>query len=98
MPEIAGKSVTFRKKLPAAQWWPLLPKLASLGEGNPLEVLDWETVVSIIQGTVESWEFDGAPSDPAAIGALDAFQELMPLVQAVAAMIGERTTRLGEAS
>lgn len=100
MPEVAGKSVTFRKKLPADKWWPLLPKLAKLqeaGAGGALTVLDFPTLCEIVSGSVEAWEFDGDPTDAAAVGALDAFSELMPLVMAISKMIGERAS-LGEAA
>jgi hypothetical protein len=98
MPEIAGKQVIFRKKLPASKWWPLLPKLQLLDAANALEVLDWPTVVVMVQGTVESWEFDGSPDDPEVIGALDTFEELLPLLRAISQEIQERAASLGEAS
>ena len=98
MPEVAGKQVIYRKKLPAGRWWAILPKLAALEQGNALEVLDWDTVVGIVSGTVESWEFDGSPDDPEDIAALDAFEELLPLVRAISEEIQRRAASLGEAS
>jgi hypothetical protein len=98
MPIVAGKQVTYRKKLPAGTWWGILPKLALLEQGNALEVLDWDTVVGIVKGTVASWEFDGSPGDAEDIAALDAFTELLPLVKAISQEITERTASLGEAT
>jgi hypothetical protein len=91
MPEINGKQVLFRAKLPSSIWWPLLPTLSRLGgSDNPLEVLDWPTVCQMVAGSVKSWEFDGEPDDPKAVGELDAFNELTPLVKAISEMIAER--------
>lgn len=91
MPEINGKMVILRRKLPAKHWWPLLPKLSKMGEKgvNPLDVLDWPTVCAMVAGGVESWEFEGEPADPEAVGALDTFVELTPLVAAIAGLIRE---------
>lgn len=38
----------------------------------------------LVSLVVESWEFDGEPSDPASYDALDTFREFQPLNRAVA--------------
>lgn len=98
MPIVAGKQVTYREKLPGGKWWSILPRLALMEQANALEVLDWDMVVAIIQGTVESWEFDGSPDSAEDIAELDTFTELLPLVRAISAEINERTAGLGEAT
>lgn len=98
MPVINGKEVEFREKLPAGRWWGILPRLVNLDkEANILEQLDWDAVVGIIRGTVKAWEFGGDPDSPEDIAELDMFSELIPLIQAIANMIAERTAGLGEA-
>lgn len=93
MPEINGKAVVFRRKLPAVIWWDILPKLQGLGdlEGAAVfEALDWPTIVAMVAGTVQSWELEGDPQVADDVGALDVFDELIPLVTEIAAYIGER--------
>lgn len=95
MPTINGKEVVFKETLAAKDWWPLLPKLIGLKQSNWLEVLDFDTVCRMIVATVESWEFDGAPDDSEAIGQIDAFDELLPLLREVSSFLNERLS-LGE--
>ena len=90
MPTINGKEVMFKEKLTVKLWWPLLPKLVGLGEGNWLEILDFETVCKIVAASVESWEFDGDPGDPASVEELDAFAELMPLIMEISTLFPGR--------
>jgi len=91
MPEINGKQVIFRDTLPASIWWPLMPKLAEAEKSaNPIAVLDLPTICQMIAGSVKSWEFAGEPSDPEAVGALDTFTELAPLIKMVTQRITER--------
>lgn len=88
MPEINGKQVILVSTFESSKWWPLMPKLAELGTGkNWLEVLDWATVCALVDAAVKSWEFDGEPSDPNAVGKLDVFAELTPLVTEIALLI-----------
>ena len=92
MPTINGKEVVFKEKLAAREWWPLLPKLVGLGVGNWLEVLDFDTVCKIIAGSVESWGFEGDPSDPKSVEELDAFAELLPLLTEFSSLLPDRVT------
>ena len=95
MPTINGKEVVFKETLAAKDWWPLLPKLIGLKQSNWLEVLSFDTVCQIIAGCVATWEFDGSPDDPEAVGELDAFDELLPLLRDVSSFLNERLS-LGE--
>lgn len=81
MPEVAGKSVTLRKTLPAADWWELYPAITKIKTGDQLmEKLDFPTAVKIAIAGIESWEFDGDPSDPEAYRALN-FPDMVDLVR-----------------
>ena len=100
---IGGKEIIFREKLPASEWWDILPVLASMGQvgGDPMAIfkkLDLDTVVKMIQGTIESWEFDTDLADVDAIKGLDMFTEMTPLITVLATEIAERTSGLGEAA
>ena len=107
MPTINGKKITFYQKLSAGEWWDLLPILAAMSqdEGADAETrgflimqrLTWDDVVRLIQGTVESWELDGDPSDRESVDDLDVFLEAIPLLGGISEYIVERTAGLGEA-
>jgi len=93
MPTINGKEVVFRDKFPAAIWWDVLPRLARLQNtaGTQLfEQLDWDTVVAMVRGTVKSWDLDGDPDKAEDIGALDTFDELIPLLNEIGRLIQAR--------
>ncbi len=99
---IGDIEITFREKLPAADWWDLLPVFMAMGQlgGDPAAIfakLDLSTVVSMIQGTIESWGFDTDLSDADAIKQMDIFTEMTPLVGVLAKEIASRTDGLGEA-
>lgn len=63
--EIDGREIVFRDTLPARMWWNLFPKITGVKAGDILiEKFDWNTAISLVCSTVESWEFDGDPNDP----------------------------------
>lgn len=96
---VAGKRVVLRESAPAGKWWPLLPALAAMeGAENPLEELEWPTVVALVQASVVEWELDGDPQDEESIAELDIFGQLLPLLTQIAAQLQERANALGEAS
>jgi len=101
MPEINGKQVIFKDTLAAAEWWPLMPALAAM-EGKDgqavMDALNWSTVCAMIAAAVKSWEFGGEPSNPEAVGGLDVFSELMPLIVAISQLVGQKASRLGESA
>jgi len=99
MPEINGKQVIFKDTLAAVEWWPLMPALSAMAGKSGFEimaVLDWPTVCQMVAGAVKSWEFDGDPGDPAAVGKLHNFRELVPLLGAISRLVGEQASDLGE--
>ena len=69
MPEINGKEVIFRDSMPASIWWGLFPKVANVKRGEKfLEKYSWDDAVALCRATIESWEFEGEPSDSASYG------------------------------
>ena len=100
---INGKEIIFREKLPAADWWDILPALMAMGQAGAdpaaiFQSLKLDTVVAMIQGTIESWELDTDLADADAIRQMDIFTEMTPLLTILATEIGERTSDLGEAA
>lgn len=104
--EVNGREVVFREKLPAEQWWDILPELSQISEmagaeedeealgAMMMRSFEWPTVVALITGTVET--YNGEDLDGDELGEMDIFSELLPLLSAVAVHIGERTEGLGE--
>ena len=100
MPEIAGKSVTFRDMLPAAEWWELYSTVVKIKKGDLLlEKLDYPTGLKIAQASIKSWEFEGDPSDPEAYKAIG-FMDMVELVRLAfnhaISLINEEGESLGE--
>jgi len=70
--EIQGHEVEFADTLPAGTWWGLFPKLAQIEPGDKLiEKLEWDTVRTLLAGTVTAWDLDADPSTPEAYDSLD---------------------------
>lgn len=83
---INGKRVTLKRRLPMRDAPRLPALLQACGDG------DYRTQTAVLQALVESWEFDGDPSDPASYEALDVFSEFVPLSDAIGRHL---TARLG---
>lgn len=71
---INGKRVTFRSRIPLSKA-PTLPKMLE-AIGNDLRAVARVGVI-----VVESWEFDGAPTDPRSYDDLDITTEVLPLAK-----------------
>ena len=90
MPEINGKQVTFKSELTNREGWNVSPVMAALAEaqkdGATVKALfyavSYDDALRLMSTLIESWEFDGDPQDPEAIGALHPFKELIPLLSA----------------
>ena len=85
MTTINGKEVVFVEQPRSDRWWavmPVLQKMQGVDGAAVLGELEWADVVTLVQAAVASWEFDGDPQDPEAIGALHPFKELIPLLSA----------------
>mgnify|MGYP000843921984 CR=1 FL=1 len=65
---VSGKTVWLRDRIPAREGWPLRQLLARAATG---ERLSFEEDAQALAYVVESWEFEGDPSDPAVYGDLD---------------------------
>ena len=66
---VAGKRVVLRERISAREGWALRGLAARAMQG---ERLSFEEECQALAYVVESWEFDGDPTDPAAYEALDA--------------------------
>jgi len=109
MPEINGKQVTFHASQRADVWWPIFPKLSELinavAEGGSdeqrgialFQQTDFAFMCQFLGAMIESWEFDGDPADPEAIGALDLLPELIPMFWAAVKQVTGKFASLGEA-
>lgn len=83
---VAGKRVSLKRRLPLKDGQRLPGDLAAMRPS------DMAVAVPIMRTLIESWEFDGDPSDPAAWDRLDLFTEVWPLWKHVDAHLGERFT------
>lgn len=79
---INGKRVTFRSRIPLSKA-PTLPKMLE-AVANDLRAVARVGVI-----VVESWEFDGSPTDPRSYDDLDIMTEILPLAKE----LGEYLTR-----
>jgi len=72
MAEEGKIAVLYRDSMPARLWWALWPKVVAIKQGEKiLDAVDWDMAVELCQACVESWGFDGDPTDAAAYEALD---------------------------
>ena len=71
--EVSGKKVVLRDHLGARAGWNLMQKAVSKGQqGQGMRPL--EDVIEELTLMVESWDFDGDPTDPKVYEALDFFE------------------------
>lgn len=83
---VNGKRVTFKARLPLRESRDM-PKLLRASEAD-----DYDSQVRILTKLIESWEFDGNPSDPESYEDLDVFSDLVPITRAAVEYI---ETKLG---
>lgn len=83
---VNGRKVVVRDYMPAGDNWDVLPHLLAFSGGK----YDRDTMVGLLTRAVESWEFDGDPSDPAVYAKLDMFSEMVPLLNVFIGWIGKR--------
>lgn len=86
--DITGRKVVVKDYMPAGENWDVLPHLLAFSNGK----YDQDTMVGLLCRAVESWEFDGDPSDPASYAALDMFSDMLPLINEFVGWIGKRLT------
>ncbi len=82
---VAGKKVVLHDGLPIGQWHAFVAATRHMWPiGGPNDHrIDFATQVEPILPIIDSWEFAGDPHDLAAVGALDAYDEFLPLWQAI---------------
>ncbi len=74
---VAGKKVEVRTSFRGKEWWSLPADYRAAGRA--IQSGDYSGVVPFLARVIESWEFEGEPSDPASYEKLDVLTELMPL-------------------
>jgi hypothetical protein len=74
---INGKRVVLKERLPLREYRGL-PAIMVASKGE-----DYDSQVPVFCRLIDSWEFDGSPSDPASYEELDVISELAPLARAV---------------
>lgn len=85
---VRGKEVVFRDFIPAKGMWDLTRKVAGI-EGIP----PWGVMVEQMQLFVESWEFEGDPSDPKTYEAMNYF-DLMAVYNRVNEIFAQKLDAL----
>lgn len=81
--KVNGKSVVLRERFPLEEFFGL-PGLV-----DAVDYKDLRTAIPLFIVAIESWEFDGDPTDPAAYMGMDVRSEVMPLAMKVASHISE---------
>lgn len=76
---INDKKVVLRDRLPARQGWDVIVNKASVLQKAWNEI-DFDDLAALLAVAVESWEFEGDPSDAASYANLDLLSEFVPLV------------------
>lgn len=82
---VAGRKVVLRDHFPARHNWDLPQLISALAPGKG--EVHFENAPALMVRMIESWEFEGDPSDPAVYADMDMLSELMPLANAVAEVI-----------
>jgi hypothetical protein len=107
MPEINGKSVTFKSELTNREGWDCSPVMAALAEaaqnGASVKALfyavTYDDALRLMSTLIESWEFEGDPADVKSYEALDLYTELVPMFTEAIQEMGAQAQRrqdLGE--
>ena len=89
---VAGRKVVLRERFPAGEFWDLPRMISELGA----DAADYESHVQLLVRMVESWDFEGDPSDPDAYAELDILRELRLLIRACSDYVAEMVS--GEAT
>ena len=92
---INGKQVVLRDKISGARGWRAMQTLMRLSrlsdETAIMDILGYDDAVALCSAVIETWEFEGEPSDAASYEALDVPLELIPLLSDVVLHLGART-------
>ena len=86
----APRKVTLKRRIPLSLAPRLPGMMAKYGETG-----DVNDLVRVLVLVVESWEFDGQPSDPRAYAQLDIFSEILPMGAKAAEYVGRKLEYAG---
>jgi len=97
---IAGKKVVLRDRLPIGEFHAFVAHVREMypigvrPDGSPIS---FEEQVGPILPIIESWEFDCDPHDVSAVGnTLDAYEEFIPLWEAITAHLSSKLEAMRE--
>ena len=81
---VAGKTVQFKRRLTLNEQVEIEDRLKAT-EGGKLA-----DQIALVRLLIESWGFEGDPSDAAAYGDLDIFEELLPVIETAGKYITDK--------
>ncbi len=75
--QVAGKKVVLRERITLGEGYDILGLTARVDNE------DFRTTVPVMIKMIESWEFDGDPSESASYDEMDVFTEFLPISRRV---------------
>ena len=88
--QVAGKKVVLRERISLGDGYNIIGLFSSIDSN------DLRTSIPIMAKMIESWEFEGDPSDPAAYDKLDVLIEVIPMSRKINARINALMSGLNE--
>ena len=88
---VNGHTVHFRERYPYKDSKKLVDLFTSAAESGGAGLDD---SIALLPLCVESWDYEGDPSDPAVYDEMDLFEDIIPLVTALNAMLEEKMGNL----
>ena len=87
---VAGKKVVLRERIILGEGYDIIGLFSSIDSN------DLRTSIPIMTKMIESWEFDGEPSDRASYDNLDVLAEFIPMSRRINARINAMMSGLEE--
>jgi len=88
--QVAGKKVVLRERISLGDGYNIIGLFSSIDSN------DLRTSIPIMAKMIESWEFEGDPSDSAAYDKLDVLIEIIPMSRKINARINALMSGLNE--
>jgi len=88
--QVAGKKVVLREHITLGDGYDIIGLFSSIDSN------DLRTSIPIMSKMIESWEFEGDPSEPAAYDKLDVLIEVIPMSRKINARINALMSGLNE--
>jgi len=87
---VAGKKVVLRERISLGDGYDII------GLFTGIDSNDLRTSIPIMSKMIESWEFEGDPSEPASYDKLDVLTEVIPMSRKINARINALMSGLNE--